>query len=352
MQVVKDRIVNPSQIDDEYLCPICYHLLWKPVECQNCQRLFCKACIDECLKEQPDACPLCRHYEEKRCSPMFYALLSKIKIECENKVNGCEEILSYESLEKHQNYGCQYKMKNCRGCQKEMLEKDLNQHERTCGKVKIECQRCHRTYKQKRKHEQMECLINMLDTSNKRSEILEKKVAHLEGYVHELETTIHLYILGGFSAGVVHDISLSSLPSSWKIIYDFNYGHETTVEELRTLRARCKKQIIVGAILGTASTELKIAAMGPSEILSLESPLNQPTKFGNVNWYLTPNYSFGFAPACSTINCYCADYGERENAENRLSWHLSGDGGYRAGIFKDLVHNTEWRKIILAETQQ
>ena len=67
MELSKERITSPSQVDDEYLCPICIHLLWKPVECQNCQRLFCKSCIEKCLKEKPDTCPLCTHYQEKRC---------------------------------------------------------------------------------------------------------------------------------------------------------------------------------------------------------------------------------------------------------------------------------------------
>jgi hypothetical protein len=351
MEISKERIKSPSEIDDEYLCPICYHVLWKPVECQNCQRLFCKKCIDQCIKEKPNACPICRNYEEKRCSPMFYALLSKLKIECENKLNGCNDVLLYELLEKHQEEQCQYKMKTCRGCQKEMLEKDLDQHERNCSKIKIECQRCKLVYKQKQKHDQIECLINMLDKSNKKAELLENKVANLEQYVQELETNTNLYLLVGFAQGVVHDIPLSSLPASWEIIYDFTYGHVTTVEELRALKLRCKKQIIVGAIQGSSSTILDIAAMGPSEILLLDSPLNEATKFGNVNWYLTPDYSFGFAPSSSTVNCFCADYGERDNSENRLSWHLSGDGGYRAGVFKDLVHNNQWRKIIMGEKQ-
>lgn len=69
-----ENIKNPGEVDDEYMCPICVHLLWKPVECQNCQRFFCKRCIDRCLKEKPDICPLCKRYQEKRCSPMFYTL--------------------------------------------------------------------------------------------------------------------------------------------------------------------------------------------------------------------------------------------------------------------------------------
>ncbi|CAF4291423.1 unnamed protein product [Rotaria sp. Silwood2] len=349
MDISKERIKNNSDIDDEYLCPICFHLLWKPVECQNCQRLFCKICIDKCLKEKPNVCPLCQHYQEKRCSPVFYALLCKFKIECENKQNGCKDILLYESLEKHQQEQCQYQMKICRGCQKNILKKDLEQHEQNCGEIKIECKRCNLVYKQKEKHEQLDCLMNMLDRSNKKTESLEKLVENLQQSVQKLEAAMDLYSLTGLSVSVIHDVSLSSLISAWNTIYDFPYSHKTTVEELRALRSQCKKHIIVGAMQGSSSMILKIAAMGPSEILSLDSPLNQPTKFDNVHWYLTQSKSFGFAPSSTTINCLSADNGEKDNSENRLSWHLTGSGGYRAGAVIDLNSNDKWRKIIMTE---
>jgi hypothetical protein len=348
MHISKERITSPSQVDDEYFCPICIHLLWKPVECQNCQRLFCKNCIEKCLEQKPGICPLCEHYQEKRCSPMFYALLCKFKIECENKHNECTEVLLYESLEKHQEL-CQYQINTCRGCQKNVFKKDLGQHEQNCGEMEIECKRCTLVYKQNEKHEQLDCLMNMMDLCNKKIESLEAVVKNLQQNVQQLETATNLYLPKGFALNIVHDIPLSSLSPCWSIIYDFPYSHVTTVDELRALKSRCKKQIIVGAIEGSSSTILKIAAMGPSEILSLDSPLNQPTKYGNIHWYLTSNKSFGFAPSSTTINLNHVDHGEKDNSENRLSWGLTGYGGYRAGAVIALLNNNEWRKIIMTE---
>lgn len=349
MNIAKERVKNIAEIDDEYLCPICFHVLWKPIECQNCQRLFCKHCIDQCLKKKPDVCPLCQHYKEKRCSPIFYSLLCKFKIACENKNNGCEDILSYESLEKHQEQ-CQYQIQNCRGCQIKVLKRDLDQHEGSCGDMTVECKRCKLIYKQKEKHEQLDCLMAMVGESNKRIQSLENLVENLQTHVKALEATLDMHFLrGDLPSSVIHDIPLSSLIPSWKIIYNFPYNHKTTVEELRALESQCKNKIIVGAINGSASLKLEIAAMGPSEILSLNSPLNQPTIYGSVNWYLTPNKSFGFAPSSTTINCNSADHEEADNSENRLSWHLSQGGGWRAGAVKNLGDNNEWRKIIMTE---
>ena len=279
---------------------------------------------------------------------MFYALLCKFKIQCENKQNGCNEVLLYESFEKHQEQ-CEYQMKTCRGCQKNRLKKDLNQHEQNCGEIQIGCKRCSLVYKQKEKHEKLDCIINMLDQSNKKIESLEKVVENLQQTVQIHQATINLYFPKDITLNIVHDIPMSLLSPFWNTIYDFPYNHVTTVEELRALKSRCKQHIIVGAIQGSSSTVLKIAAKGPSEILSLNSPLNQPTKYGNTYWYLTLTKSFGFAPSSTTIKCHDADYGETDNSEKRLSWHLDGFGGYRAGTVKELNDNSEWRKIIMAE---
>jgi hypothetical protein len=256
-------------------------------------------------------------------------------------------VLLYESLEKHQEEQCEYPVKICRGCQKKVLKKDLEQHEQNCDEIQMECKGCKVIYKQREKHQQLDCIMNMLEQSNKKVESLEKIVENLQLNFHKLEANVNIHLPPCFETGVVHDISLSSIPLSWNIIYDFPYSHATTVEELRALKLQCKEQIIVGAIEGRSSTILKIAAMGPSDILLLDSPLNQPTKYGNVHWYLTPNKSFGFAPSTTTINCDRADYGEKDNSENRLSWKLGGAGGYRAGAVIGLNTNNVWRKVIL-----
>ena len=89
------------------MCPVCFNLLWKPVECQNCRKIFCKRCSDKCLKEKPGVCPFGKQYREDKCSPILHSILCKFKITCENMHNGCDGVLLYESLEKDQKKQCE-----------------------------------------------------------------------------------------------------------------------------------------------------------------------------------------------------------------------------------------------------
>jgi hypothetical protein len=123
--------------------------------------------------------------------------------------------------------------------------------------------------------------MNMMDNSNKKIESLEKVIENLQQNVLQLEISTNFFMSKVITLDIVHAIPLPSLLSSRCIIYDVSYNHVTTVEELRGLQSQCKKQIIVGAIQGSSSMILTIAAMRPSEILSLHNPLNQPTKYGD-----------------------------------------------------------------------
>ena len=345
----RQYITNAGEIDDAYICPVCSGLLRKPVECHNCRRIFCKRCIDRWLKEKPGICPICKHYKEDKCSPVFYGMLCRVKITCKNRQNGCNDVLSYESLEKHQKEQCEYRMEACHGCQDNILRKDLNQHTQNCPEIKIECKRCGLLYQRKEEHPQMDCMKYTIDQQHKRIRSLERNRESMQKDLERLRARVDFDFSRGLPLSIVHHVPLSSLYPSWTKIYDYPYSHVTTVEELRTLRLKCNRQIIVGAIQGRLSNLLEIAAMGPSEILSLDSPLNQPTAYGDISWYLTPKSSFGFAPSSTSIYCAYADCEREDNAENRLSWHLCDVGGYRAGAVMNLNSNKEWRKIIMTE---
>ena len=62
-------------------------------------------------------------------------------------------------------------------------------------------------------------------------------------------------------------------------------------------------------------------------------------------WYRTSSYSFGFSPT-QDVSQYRADALQPRD-ERRLSWHLQGDGGWRAGGVCDLNGQTAWRKVVL-----
>ena len=68
-------------------------------------------------------------------------------------------------------------------------------------------------------------------------------------------------------------------------------------------------------------------------------------------WYLEPGKTFGFADASegATERRRGADTAE---GRLRLSWHLDGQGGYRAGYTECLNHDTSWRKLIFVRSER
>ena len=77
------------------------------------------------------------------------------------------------------------------------------------------------------------------------------------------------------------------------------------------------------------------------------TPLNTPTLENGSYFYFTANKSIGFAPN-STINQINADVEnicDAGNGDLRLSWHLSGFGGWRAGCSVSLNSSSETRAV-------
>lgn len=79
------------------------------------------------------------------------------------------------------------------------------------------------------------------------------------------------------------------------------------------------------------------------------TPLNTPTLENGSYFYFTANYSIGFAPN-ATIDQRGADVENRipcdaGNGDLRLSWHLVGSGGWRAGCSLNLSSSPEPRAV-------
>ena len=196
----------------------------------------------------------------------------------------------------------------------------------------------------------MDCIRYTIDQKDKQIELLERKCESVQQDLQRLRACVESDLSRGLPLGIVHYMPLSSLYPSWTKIYDYPYSHVTTVEELRASRQKCINQIIVGAIKERLSNLLEVTAMGPAEILSLDSRLNQPTRHEHISWYLTSKKSFGSAPSSTHIYCAFADSEREDNIENRLGWHLCGVGNYHAGAVMNLINNSEWRKIIMTES--
>ncbi len=145
---------NPySQVDSELLCCICQNVLWKPVACSTCENSFCAECMRTWTNKQNSfgqvtdsmfqptlsfiqvTCPFNCAFRQKRAPPILNSFLSKLQIYCAYAPNGCEEVLSYDGLEKHEQE-CQYELTPCQICETPVSHRDQNnKHElRQCFK--------------------------------------------------------------------------------------------------------------------------------------------------------------------------------------------------------------------------
>ncbi|CAF1315277.1 unnamed protein product [Didymodactylos carnosus] len=185
----EERIVDIKQHEDYLYCSICRNPLWKPVSCKACEKTFCRQCIQQWLSQKDcNRCPFNCKYEEKRCSPLLNSLLSKVRVICQYKDFGCQQIILYESLEKHE-MECDYQTEQCHGCKKELLMKDLKQHEEYCDQILVHCDLCHCNIKQP----QMKC--HVVDCFKKQLKLARTDLTRLmEKYENENKSalkTIH-----------------------------------------------------------------------------------------------------------------------------------------------------------------
>ncbi len=155
----------------ELLCCICQNVLWKPVACSTCENAFCASCIRTWTNKQNSfgqaTCPFHCRFQEKRAPPILNNLLSKLQIYCAYAPNGCQEVVLYDALEKHEET-CQYERTPCRICETPVSHRDQNN--------KHDLRQCFRdTYDRNPDHVQAQFmkLLDIVEASQQRIQILE-----------------------------------------------------------------------------------------------------------------------------------------------------------------------------------
>jgi len=204
-----------SEVSPELLCCICQNVFWKPVACANCQNSFCANCIQTWINKQdsipttfanqqnsipttfanqqysfpttftnqqyfipttfanqpnliPTKCPFNCVFLEKRAPPILNNFLSKLQIYCAYAPNGCNEVLPYDGLEKHEQE-CQYERTPCRICEAPVSHRDQNN--------KHELRQCfNEMYNRNPDHVQAQFmkLLDVVEASQQRIQALEK----------------------------------------------------------------------------------------------------------------------------------------------------------------------------------
>ena len=104
-----ERIVNASDLIQDYVCSICQCLFWKPRACAHCQNILCESCIQTWQKTS-DRCPFgCDSYRDQRSPPIVLSALSRLKLRCRYESFGCQEIILYDRLEQHEGHKCPFR---------------------------------------------------------------------------------------------------------------------------------------------------------------------------------------------------------------------------------------------------
>jgi hypothetical protein len=117
---------------------------------------------------------------EHRAPQAILHILSTLKVKCLYTSNGCEETLSYNGLETHEE-ACGYRLKTCSGCQQEIVKRDFQSHHSTCPLVSLTCSECDTVYERQneQKHTEIICLRIQLRQQKQKLTQLENQVNSL-----------------------------------------------------------------------------------------------------------------------------------------------------------------------------
>lgn len=408
----KERILN-LDLHDELLCPICQKVLWEPQACSSCECHFCKFCISKWLETSNKArCPNNCQLKIKRPAPILISLICKLKIKCSNFKLGCDKILAYDSLMKHQN-SCEFELINCQFCQKKYFQKEIKGHYEKCESFLIECKYCQTQIKRAdyNNHNQLDCVTNKINNMemlfNEQFREMNGSLTKIEKKMNDrlskLEHTVSKLVkkdkqvTGGLIGdhsdmiqqdnssifepkdedseaniipkihdidydllGIHYNISLQSLLNAgWQIIYNKGYDHKSSNEEIMEIKEEYTSDlneeytnlICIGAINENEDPD-DIILCGIDYIayaLRKTNSLYQAVHGSNdIYWYWVEDKSFGFSPK-KGIWLSCADHAEKHCCSARLSWCVHGScGGSRLGNLSGMT-DSNYKKLILVK---
>ncbi len=137
--------------------------------------------------------------------------------------------------------------------------------------------------------------------------------------------------------GVLENVPLKLL-RGWTLCYRKPYSDKTSEKVFENAKGT---RILIAARHKNSSS-LALAAMGRRKFVLKETFENHCNRENGVYFYHWKAHSFGFSDL-ESINLGSADLSP---GTRKVSWHLTGRGGYRVGELRNLNESTEWEKLI------
>ena len=136
---------NDKNCLEIFTCSICSCLAWDPICCPECDKPYCRSCINNYGKNKhcPYGCSNDGYREMTRNEKNF---LDKIKIKCTNV--GCSKYIQYSDYVKHLEV-CNLRKYHCKNqpCKEEGYINEMINHSKICPFRLIECSKCKQNIK-------------------------------------------------------------------------------------------------------------------------------------------------------------------------------------------------------------
>jgi len=137
-----------GDIDSEYECCICLHVLQDPYQIVPCGHRCCRSCLGALFRKFGDKtiCPIDRGklaieriFPDNSCKRKIV----NMKIRCKEVATGCDWQGELHKYDEHTSY-CLYVSVHCssKGCTELLLRKDKDQHEDSCMWRVVQCDKC------------------------------------------------------------------------------------------------------------------------------------------------------------------------------------------------------------------
>lgn len=221
--------------------------------------------------------------------------------------------------------------------------------------------------------EKIEKNLNELAENNKKNlELIENQNKTIESLNQRIEdqnkviATLKLVIQGKNAAlpqplplksakppslqGILRNLSLSSLiEKGFKVGFIEPYNYQNSFDEFINKFSN-KRYVLLGG-KEKDEDQIILAAMGETKEVFKETKNERECHYHNgVYWYCMKTKAIGFS-FNPRIFLYNADWIEGEEHRNfedeRLSWHLTGNGGWRVGKIVSLSESNAYEKVLL-----
>jgi hypothetical protein len=155
-----------SSVSSELLCKICNKIVYEPVDCDQCNELLCKSCVQDSNKvslANRKNSSQCLHSNFKNSCKTLKNMLSRISLNCPHTSLGCKEVIVYENLQSHLTKSCKYYVYKCNYCDYSGEQKECKSHSINCEASFTSCSICEEIIKKKNimAHSSFDCIENI-----------------------------------------------------------------------------------------------------------------------------------------------------------------------------------------------